>query len=342
MCRSADKTPVSLDLLILRVEQGRFLWYVMHVALEDEEFQHNGFIELMLMRITHMDQMDRRLQIQTFDSFNKALPVKFRSVHLCHPPVFFGTIWPVLRHCMGTELRQRTFIRKGSDQQVMAELEACGIPREQVPRSMGGEYIMKINRWIAKRKAIEAERFDGIKMDLALFDETYAEETNREELPEEFPEELLEEEEEEPALVVPEAKKEETTKEKQMEEASPAHRGEKVISKKSAVAPLLDKPVFDVGTNNKAKEALSEKKKVVAKKRLEPVAEKMVAAGGGKPPRDNDTYERKEAAPMWLVERNEVDKKPENNGLPRTKSESQISDSSNGRRRKHRVRVSLW
>ena len=194
------------------------------MALEDVNYQYKGFVAVVLMRISHLGQIDRRLQIQSFQSLNTALPVKFRSVHLCHPPAFFSVIWPVLSFCMGTELRQRTFMRKGSDQQVMTELETCGIPREQVPRNMGGEYILDIDRWIANRKAIEAERYDNKKNveDVDGDNETEAETTDNEQ-PEETEAEKMDKEqpEEEPVPAVTEVK-ESTMTDKEQPEEEPA------------------------------------------------------------------------------------------------------------------------
>mmetsp|Transcript_21614 Transcript_21614/g.36804 ORF Transcript_21614/g.36804 Transcript_21614/m.36804 type:complete len:159 (-) Transcript_21614:5-481(-) len=138
--------------------QLRFLWYTIHVALETEKYQRRGFVAVPLMRISQLGQLDRRLQVDAFKSLNTALPVRFNAVHICHPPAFFSVVWPVLSFVMGKDIRQRTFIRKGTDDHVLKELLECGIQPETLPRSMGGQWTLDIDRWMTERKELEAQR----------------------------------------------------------------------------------------------------------------------------------------------------------------------------------------
>ena len=128
----------------------------MHVALEKEIVQQRGMVVIGVMRITHLGQMDRRQQVLTFRSLNQAIPIKVASCHLCHVPAFFSVVWPVLAFVMDAKIRQRCYIRKGSEEQVLHELKKFGIPSRIVPKAhMGGEYDLDIYQWMAAREKIE-------------------------------------------------------------------------------------------------------------------------------------------------------------------------------------------
>ena len=121
-----------------------------------------------VMRITHLGQMDRRQQVMTFRAVNQALPIKCAAVHFCHVPAFFSVVWPVLAFVMGSKIRQRCFIRKGSEEQVLHELKKFGIPARMLPKAhMGGEWELDIEEWMAARRLVERGETKQVKEQLA-------------------------------------------------------------------------------------------------------------------------------------------------------------------------------
>jgi len=132
---------------------------MMHVALEQEVAQKRGVVVVAVMRVTHLGQMDRRQQVLTFQSLGKALPIRIAAAHMCHPPSFFSVVWPVLAFVMDTRTRQRCYIRKGTEYQVLVQLNKYGISTAILPKArLGGDYILDIDNWIEQRRLIETER----------------------------------------------------------------------------------------------------------------------------------------------------------------------------------------
>ena len=130
----------------------------MHVALEREETQKKGIVVVAAIKVMHIGQFDRRQQVLAFSALNKALPVRIMAWHMCHPPSFFNVVWPVLAYCMGTNIRQRVGVRKGSEDHVLSELKKYGIPASILPkRSLGGDCAMDVEKFIAERREKEAE-----------------------------------------------------------------------------------------------------------------------------------------------------------------------------------------
>ena len=151
--------------------QTRLLWYQFHIALENEAAQKKGIVGIGVMRIMHLGHMDRRLQVMTFKSINQAIPIKLASAHLCHVPAFFSVVWPVLAFVMGSKIRQRCFIRKGSEEQVLHELKKFGIPARMLPKThMGGEWELDIEEWMTARRRVEhGEKSDNSEKSAAEF-----------------------------------------------------------------------------------------------------------------------------------------------------------------------------
>lgn len=126
------------------------------MALENEAAQKKGVVGIGLMRITHLGQMDRRQQVLAYRSLNQALPIKLLAGYFCHLPAFFSVVWPVVAFLMGSKLRQRIYMLKGTEEQVVRELEKYGIPSRILPKAhMGGEWELDIDEWIAARRLVE-------------------------------------------------------------------------------------------------------------------------------------------------------------------------------------------
>jgi len=100
-----------------------------------------------------MSQFDHGLANQLMGAIRGCLPVRMSALHLCHPPVFFQLIFPILKVLMGSRLRKRMLIHYGSNEHVLKRLETkFGMPRTKLPTELGGSVTLDHEKWLEERK----------------------------------------------------------------------------------------------------------------------------------------------------------------------------------------------
>ena len=123
---------------------------MMHAALESETAQQHGIIALVNMKDVSLRQFDKELISKIADSLKGCLPVRLSAIHICHPPVVFAMVFPLIKLLLGPRLRQR--IRLYSRRNVLPELEALGLTSGIVPTELGGNAILDHEAWLDQRK----------------------------------------------------------------------------------------------------------------------------------------------------------------------------------------------
>ena len=145
-----DKTQYEPESLV------RVFWYAAHVALESEEAQKKGVVLLIYPRNARHSQFDRKLASHIARSLKGCLPVRMGSFQVCHPPLFFKLIYPILKLLLGSYLRNRLRVNYGSDERVVSLLKGYGIPIKSIPNVFGGDVEVNCSKWLLSRKSIES------------------------------------------------------------------------------------------------------------------------------------------------------------------------------------------
>lgn len=136
-----------------RLTTVRALWYVMHAALEDEETQKKGFVIIADPRNAKISQTDTKMDKLNIESIRGCIPARVAAMHLCHMPIFFSIIFPVIKVFLGARLRQRIRLHSGSVEHVLKRLEVFGLTRDKLPEQLGGTYNLDHEKWLADRRA---------------------------------------------------------------------------------------------------------------------------------------------------------------------------------------------
>mmetsp|Transcript_24171 Transcript_24171/g.27594 ORF Transcript_24171/g.27594 Transcript_24171/m.27594 type:complete len:326 (-) Transcript_24171:142-1119(-) len=122
----------------------RSLWYCMHVALEDETTQRKGAVFLLFPKHVKFAQFNRKLAKMNAESIKGCIPIRLSALHVCHPPLVFDLIFPIIKVLMGAHLKKKIRVNSGNEGKVLDELEnKYGIPREKVPTEMGGGLVLE-------------------------------------------------------------------------------------------------------------------------------------------------------------------------------------------------------
>jgi len=132
----------------------RVFWYVVHIALETETTQKRGIILIVMSKYASHSQFDTKLSRMISDTMKGCLPARIGSFQVCHPPIFFSLIYPIIKYLLGSYLRERIRLNRGSDDIVIKSLQQYGLPLESIPSDLGGGADVNNSRWFAKRKAI--------------------------------------------------------------------------------------------------------------------------------------------------------------------------------------------
>ena len=146
-----------------RMSVMRYMWYQFHIHLDDVEVQKKGCIALSQFKINSPNQFDRVQSKMSITSIRDALPIHMVCMHICHAPLFFHVVYPMIKFILGKEVRLRTITHSGSEEKVLQELEHYGIPRSLILKSMGGGYDLKVEEWLTYRQSVEAahQLFEG-------------------------------------------------------------------------------------------------------------------------------------------------------------------------------------
>jgi len=130
---------------------NRVAWYHIHIHLGDPDVQRKGLIIIGFYRINSPKQFDRIQTKMALVSIREALPIKLKCAHICHPPLFFNFVYPMIKFMMGQEIRLITRVHTGSAATVVSALEQYGISRNNILKCMGGTFEINIDEWWNER-----------------------------------------------------------------------------------------------------------------------------------------------------------------------------------------------
>lgn len=140
----------------------QMLFYVLQVVSENEEAQRRGYVSICNVRnydlYTHFDRIQSRRALNVVN----AVPVTVKASHYCGgsgSSAYTSVVAPVISYLIGKRLRLRKLFHKGSDQEVIAELQLYGLGAEHVPVERGGNFKREhVLEWLHKRRELEEGR----------------------------------------------------------------------------------------------------------------------------------------------------------------------------------------
>lgn len=128
----------------------RYVWYMMHSALESKTAQQKGFVMLIYPQNAKLSQFDRNLEANLMESLEGILPLRVASMQICHPPSIVKIILPIIKLLMGERLRKRIKIHTGKS--VSEKLAKYGLDVDKLPIELGGKYQVDHDAWLEARK----------------------------------------------------------------------------------------------------------------------------------------------------------------------------------------------
>lgn len=145
----ADYTPLSFV---------RTVWYMIHVALEDEKAQKVGTVFIVKCG-DNLRQLNLKNSKMLIGHMAGALPFRLGCFHACHPPSFIKIGLKIMRLLFPKKLRSRIRDHAGTHEEVIDSLATYGIPKSAVPDIWGGEFKLDDRSdWLEARRSIENGR----------------------------------------------------------------------------------------------------------------------------------------------------------------------------------------
>jgi hypothetical protein len=130
-------------------------WYVLHVALENEQTAKKGVIFMGFPDKVTYSKFDPKLLKAVIRSVQNVLPIRLSCYHFCHPPTFFHAVWPVVRLLISERSLRRFVVHSGAKEHVIARLQKYGMDITDIPLPMGGKREISIQRWMSEREKYE-------------------------------------------------------------------------------------------------------------------------------------------------------------------------------------------
>ena len=132
----------------------RFLWYAFHAALECDDAQKHGVVSVFFCRQPlQFRQFDRQRTQMSIRTIKGCLPLRLQAIHLCQPPAWVATIFPLLKLFLGERLRHRVFVVTGTTPEVAQTLSEKGVHADMLPEEIGGKLPWDYIEWMETRLA---------------------------------------------------------------------------------------------------------------------------------------------------------------------------------------------
>jgi CRAL/TRIO domain len=148
--------PGKLDPTKYTRESGwRAFWYYFHSLLEDEQVQKRGLVVITYCANYSTKNRDPPFGRMCVASLKGSLPIRMSAFHGCHPPSVLRWVARIMFVFIGERMRKRVLPHTGSQEHVVSLLETkFGIPRNCIPKDMGGNRDMDLRAWLAERRAV--------------------------------------------------------------------------------------------------------------------------------------------------------------------------------------------
>lgn len=121
----------------------RAQWYYLHAGLlSSESAQRRGFV-VLYRPPTSVKAVIKSPAKRMSASVRGAVPMRLAAVHIIDPPSFLFVLLKVARG-LGRMIRERIHIHnEGSPEKNLESLSKYGIGREQVPKELGGDFVLE-------------------------------------------------------------------------------------------------------------------------------------------------------------------------------------------------------
>ena len=132
----------------------RTIWYHVHVLLEYENVQKNGFIILVNPKNVSLNNISYELQKLAAYSGDKCFPTTIQAFHFCQPNYIFRVLeLPFMKYFLGPILSARINVN-GKDQMIEKLEKHYGIPPTCIPTDIsGGQLALKDQKvWLQERR----------------------------------------------------------------------------------------------------------------------------------------------------------------------------------------------
>ena len=135
---------------------ARANWYVIHAALEDDRTGRDGVVFVNYPARLKFSQLSPQLAKLALGA--EKLPVRIEGFHIINPPKLFTKfVFPIIKAAaklVSQQFHDMLALHIGSDEKVIKELEAEGLPRTALPAGMpGGTFNKEHAAWLEERKA---------------------------------------------------------------------------------------------------------------------------------------------------------------------------------------------
>lgn len=135
--------------------QIRIWWYLVHVAMEDDEALRNGFIIVSNARNTSLTNFDARSTAAICTSGDRFFPIRWRQTHCCHTNPVFPLVAAMVKSVLSQEQRDTFVLHNGTSEQVIESFRENGIPKHCLPTDIGGSIVVSPELFIRERLTTE-------------------------------------------------------------------------------------------------------------------------------------------------------------------------------------------
>lgn len=132
----------------------RVAWYMFHTALDDEDTQKKGIIQIINVEHAKLSELDLTQSKRNLSNLAGTMPVRIGGVHVCKPPFFSNMFKPILILFLHEEVRSRLHFHVGKRERVVRGFEKLGISRDKLPSEIGGSLDFDRNAWLEHRRAV--------------------------------------------------------------------------------------------------------------------------------------------------------------------------------------------
>ena len=101
-----------------------------------------------------LSQFDRKFAKMFADYTQGTIPCRLAAIHVCKPPMFVSTLFPVIRLFLAERVRNRLVVHAGTkDDKLHKSLEKYHVTPDMLPAELSGNVKFDYLDWLAERRS---------------------------------------------------------------------------------------------------------------------------------------------------------------------------------------------
>ena len=123
--------------------------------MENPTAVKNGFVILSNAKNSTLHNFDTTSTVGICTSGDRLFPIRWVATHCCHANPVFPLVASIVRSFLSPGQRESFVLHNGPTDRVLETLSKFHLPRDRLPKDLGGDLVIHCNDFIRERSSVE-------------------------------------------------------------------------------------------------------------------------------------------------------------------------------------------